>query len=93
MNPLFERGLTDATMSGTYVATAPLSNAEFMRELKVPIGLPAFAWTVRLGALLLMRTHPELALYGRYCVPSRLTDEGFTFEFPTLPEALRDLLR
>jgi NAD dependent epimerase/dehydratase family enzyme len=35
---------------------------------------------------------PELALYGRYVVSQRLEDEGFEFGFPTLPEALKDLI-
>ena len=56
MNRLFERALWDATMTGVYVATSPnpVSNARFMKCLRdtlgVPIGLPAFAWMVRLGA-------------------------------------------
>lgn len=39
-----------------------------------------------------MRTDPELALYGRYVVSRRLREEGFTFTFPDLGPALRDLL-
>ena len=85
-------------MQGAYIVTAPnpVSNAVFMRTLRrvlrQPIGLPAMAWMVRLGAPLVMRTDPELALYGRYCVPKRLTDEGFEFTYPELEPALRDLL-
>ena len=51
--------LDDERMSGAYVATAPnpVSNAVFMRELrrtlKVPIGLPARSWMVRIAAPLL----------------------------------------
>lgn len=99
MNRLFERGLVDPVMTGTYIATAPnsVSNAELMRALRralrMPIGLPAFAWMVRIGAPLVLRTDPELALYGRYCVSTRLADEGFVFSFPRLPEALTDLTR
>lgn len=98
MNRLFERALTDPGMTGAYIATAPspVSNAVFMRELRralrMPIGLPAVAWMVRLGAPLLMRTDPELALYGRYLVSKRLREEGFEFKFPTLGPALDDLL-
>jgi NAD dependent epimerase/dehydratase family enzyme len=58
----------------------------------MPIGLPAPAWLVRLGAPLLLRTDPELAIYGRYVVPQRLLSEEFEFKFPGLEEALADLL-
>ncbi len=97
MNRLFERAMTDTAMSGTYIATAPqpVSNREFMQELRramrMPIGLPALEWMVRLGAPLVLRTDPELALYGRYCVSKRLAEEGFTFEFSTLQSALAEL--
>lgn len=98
MNRLFERSLLDASMRGTYIATAPnpVSQREFMRavrtELRVPIGLPAFEWMVRIGAPFLMRTDPDLALCGRYLVSKRLGEERFAFRFPTLDRALADLL-
>lgn len=97
MNRLFEKALTDESMRGAYVATAPnpVSQRDFMRELRramrMPIGLPAFSWMVRLGAPLLLRTDPELALYGRYLVSRRLREEGFDFEFPVLCAALTNL--
>lgn len=96
MNRLFARAIVDHSMRGAYLATAPnpVPNAEFMRELRralgVPIGLPAFGWMVRLVAPL-MRTDPELALYGRYCMSRRLHEEGFEFVFPELRAALQDL--
>ncbi|MFM8891600.1 MAG: epimerase [Planctomycetia bacterium] len=97
MNRLFERALGDATMQGVYVASSPhpVSNREFMRTLrravpapKLPLGLPAPAWLVRLAGPLVLGTDPELALYGRYVASSRLAREGFAFTYPTLPEAL-----
>ena len=97
MNRLFERALTDAAMQGTYVASAPrpVSQIEFMRELRgavgMPLGLPAFSWMVRIAAPLLLRSDPELALFGRYVIPRRLEEEGFEFRFPQLRRALRDL--
>jgi uncharacterized protein (TIGR01777 family) len=97
MNRAFEWAITNDAPRGPYIASAPnpVSQAEFMRQLRralrVPIGLPAPAPLVRLGAPLLMRTDPELALYGRYCLPERLLHEGFGFEFPTLGPALADL--
>lgn len=98
MNRLMVRSIADASLQGTYLATAPkpVSNADFMRALRralqMPIGLPAASWMVRIGAPLLMRTDPELALYGRYCVSKRLPREGFEFQFPDLQSALTDLL-
>lgn len=97
MNRLFSRAMADAGMSGAYIATAPqpVSNAEFMRELRravgMPLGLPSAAWMVRLGARFVLRTDPDLALYGRYCVSRRLREEGFEFAYPDLPSALREL--
>ena len=98
MNRLFERALTDPEMQGAYIASSPNPVAQeiFMRTLRravgMPIGLPAFSWMVRIGAPLLMRTDPDLALYGRYVVSKRLHDEHFEFRFPELSEALFDLL-
>ncbi|AMV40701.1 epimerase [Planctomyces sp. SH-PL62] len=98
MNRLFERALDDPAMRGAYIASSPepVPQREFMRALRravgVPIGLPAPAWLVRIGAPLVMRTDPELALYGRYVVSKRLEEEGFAFRFPGLDAALADLL-
>ena len=96
MNRVFARAIDDDQMSGAYVATAPnpVSNAEFMRELRralgMPFGLPAMSWMVRAAAPLL-QTDPELALFGRYCVSRRLREAGFNFEFPDVRSALGDL--
>jgi len=98
LNRLFELAVTDPTMNGPYVASAPhpVSQREFMRELRqavgMPLGLPAFPWMVRLGARWLLQTDPELVLYGRYVVSSRLNEAGFGFQFPNLRGALDDLL-
>lgn len=57
-----------------------------MRELRsavgMPIGLPAFSWIVRIASRFLLRTDPELALYGRYVISKRLEEEGFEFQLP-----------
>jgi NAD dependent epimerase/dehydratase family enzyme len=98
MNRLFERALTDPTMKGAYIASSPnpVSQRLFMRELRravgMPFALPAYAWMVRVGATWLLRTDPELALFGRYVVSNRLRDEHFEFRFPELGEALRSIV-
>lgn len=98
MNGLLTRAIEKHSMSGVYIASSPnpVSQRVFMKTLRramsMPIGLPAFAWMVRIGAPLLMKTDPELALYGRYVVSKRLQQEDFEFKFPELPQALANLL-
>lgn len=99
MNRIFAHAILDDQMQGAYIATAPHpeSNAKFMKLLRkslgVPIGLPAPAWMIRLGAPLVLRTDPELALYGRFCVSRRLKEAGFTFLFPDLQSALHNIYK
>lgn len=99
MHRIMQRAIDDESMSGVYVATAPnpVSNREFMKAMRkfsgglggLGVGLPAPAWLVRIGAPLVMRTDPELAIYGRYCVPRRLLAEGLTFQYVDIDAALR----
>jgi uncharacterized protein (TIGR01777 family) len=97
LNRLFARAIGDAAIHGAYIASSPnpVSQRQFMAELRralrMPFGLPAPAWMVRLGAPLLLKTDPDLALYGRYVVSRRLAAEGFEFQFPELRPALTKL--
>jgi len=99
LNRLWEQALVDSSWNGVYIASAPepVSQAEFMRTLRravgMPIGLPAWEWMVRIAAPLLLRTDPELALYGRRVVSQRLADAGFEFQFRSLAPALANLFR
>ena len=99
LNRLFERSLTNSSMQGAYIASSPnpVAQREFMQELRravrMPIGLPAFTWMVRIGARFLFRTDPELALYGRYVISKRLDEEGFEFQLPHVRDALLESLR
>ncbi len=98
LNALSLRAITDETMEGVYIASAPnpVSNEAFMgslrRTMKVPVGLPAPEWITRFGAKHIFKTDPELALYGRYVKSGRLEKEGFEFRFPELDKALEHLL-
>jgi uncharacterized protein (TIGR01777 family) len=97
MSRLIARAIIDDAMKGAYIATAPnpVSYDEFMRTLRrairMPIGLPAAEWMVRFGARYLMRTDPELVLYGRYCVSHRLEKENYEFSFPDIKSAMESL--
>jgi NAD dependent epimerase/dehydratase family enzyme len=67
-----------------------------MRDLRAawgnPIGLPATTWMLELGAIF-MRTETELILKSRRVVSGILTQHGFSFQFPSWPEAAQDLCR
>jgi uncharacterized protein (TIGR01777 family) len=77
-------------------APHPVPNAEFMRTLRaawgIRLGLPSTHWMLELGTFVL-RTETELILKSRRVVPTRLLESGFTFQFPTWPDAAEDLCR
>ena len=77
-------------------APAPVPQAEFMRTLRHaagrPFGLSATSWMMEIAALV-YGTESELMLKSRRVVPTRLVESGFTFNFPTWPEAAAALVR
>ena len=93
-----EAALNRPDLSGTYNACAPnpVNNAEFMRELRGvlrrPWCPPAPEFAVKFVAPRLLGVDPSLALQGQRGVPQRLQKAGFSFAYPTLGPALRDLL-
>lgn len=96
MNHIFRFAIESEGVKGVFNASAPnpVTNAEFMRELRRalhrPWSPPVPAWAVRVGAWL-MGTDPRLALTGCRCTPKRLLEQGFEFGFPSLREALNDI--
>jgi uncharacterized protein (TIGR01777 family) len=74
----------------------PLPNRDFMAALRrasgVPVGLPATAWMLEIGAFFL-RTETELILKSRRVVPRRLVDAGFGFQVPDWNTAATDLVQ
>ncbi|HWY32162.1 MAG TPA: TIGR01777 family oxidoreductase [Candidatus Acidoferrum sp.] len=93
---IFAAAVANEAMAGTYntVAPNPVTNAEFMRELRRalrrPWSPPAPALAVKLGARL-MGTEGSLALVSQRCSAQKITVTGFQFQFPELAPALRDL--
>lgn len=86
-------------MSGAYnlCAPDPVTNADFMRALRHSLIRPwapgAPAWAIKWAARNVMETEPQLILGGRSCVPARLLEQGFVFQFPDLKPALADLVK
>ena len=97
LEEIFLRAVENEAMRGVYNACAPdpVSNADFMRELRAslrrPWSPPAPAWAIRIVAPLAMRTDPSLVLQGQYAVPARLLAEGFRFRAPQVRTALNAL--
>jgi len=99
MNEIIHQAIINDNFNDFYIASAPnpVSNKEFMRELrkklKMPIGIPASAFLARIGAKFVFKTDPELVLYGRYVKSDQLDKMGFKFKYPTLSEALNHLIQ
>ncbi|MDV2581981.1 TIGR01777 family oxidoreductase [Alkalibacillus haloalkaliphilus] len=98
LNKLFHEAIEDERYNGVYNATGPnpVTNKTFMRELRQAMGKgwapPAPTPFVWLGAYTVMRTEPNLALTGRNCVPRKLEEEGFQFQYTNLKETLKELV-
>lgn len=95
---MFVEAIECDDLSGTFNAVAPnpVTNAEFMRELRRvlhrPWSPPAPEFAVRLGARL-MGSEPSLALVSQRCAPERFVAAGFEFQFTELRAALENLCR
>ena len=84
-------------MEGVYNVCAPhpVSNRQFMKSLRKVsghrIGLPAFTWMLKLGALLI-GTETELILKSRWVLPTKLLQAGFIFRYPDVEDAMKDII-
>jgi uncharacterized protein (TIGR01777 family) len=93
---MFAEAIERKELSGTFnaVTPAPVTNREFMRELRRtlhrPWSPPAPKFAVRLGAWL-MDSEPSLALASQCCAPKRFLAAGYEFQFSKLDEALENL--
>lgn len=73
----------------------PVDGVELMRtirrEVGMPFGVPAPRPVLEIGAWLI-RTETELLLKSRWVEPERLALAGFTFAFPQLGDAIRQVV-
>jgi uncharacterized protein (TIGR01777 family) len=99
LNEMFLTAIENEKMNGIYNATGPtpVTNKEFMKALRKSTNRgwspPAPATLVKIGAYVIMRADPSLALTGRNCVPKRLLESGFKFKYTDLEDALEDLVK
>ncbi len=64
----------------------------FRDIMNVKIGLPSPKWLLEIGAVII-KTQTELILKSRWVLPERLVKAGFTFKFPTIDAALKDIIK
>lgn len=73
----------------------PVCNKIFMEKLRhqmhVKVGLPSPVWLLKMGAVFI-KTETELVLKSRWVLPDRLLKEGYTFLYPSLENALINLI-
>ncbi|MBO9594909.1 MAG: TIGR01777 family oxidoreductase [Niabella sp.] len=85
-----------SSLEGIYNTAAPypVLNKQWMQALRARIKpLVYFSspeWLLKLGATLI-GTETELVLKSRWVVPQKLLEAGFTFQYPTVEEALDDI--
>lgn len=88
--------IIDNKMEGriNVVAPQPVQNADFMKVIRqrynMPFGLPIGKILLELGAAII-GTETELVLKSRNVIPARLQQQGFTFTYPKIGQALKDL--
>ena len=91
---LIETALQNETWQGTYNATAP--NPVTMQQLSETLGsvISRPSWLPVPGFVLelLLSDGAKVVLEGQKVLPSRTQTAGFQFTFPTVKEALKDLL-
>jgi len=90
---LFLLSRKDASGSVNCTAPHPVRNRELTKELGQALRRPTFLPSVP-GPLLKMALgeFAQVFLEGQCAVPARLLGLGFDFRFPTLDQALDDLL-
>lgn len=92
---IFSLLLSNREISGPVncVAPNPVRNAEFAKILALTLGRPALLPAVP-GFLLrtLLGEFANVVLKGQRVIPKRLMETGFSFRFPTLQQALEDLI-
>ncbi len=92
---IFSFALENTGLSGPLncVSPNPIRNAEFSKTLAATLGrpillppVPAFVLRIALGEM------AKILLMGQRVVPKKLLESGFSFRYPTLRQALEDLL-
>jgi uncharacterized protein len=92
---MFIKAVEDETMHGVYNATGPYSvtNKELTKQIATVLGKPLFLPPVPSFVMkLLLGEMANLVLYGLNVSSAKIKKTGFAFSYPTLEQALANLL-
>lgn len=70
----------------------PVTNLQFTKALSRVLKRPAFFMVPGLGLKLVYGEVANMLLSGQRCIPGKLLDEGFKFEFEEIEPALTDIV-
>ena len=86
--------VANTELRGPINATAPnpVSNKEFSHQLGKVLTRPALIPVPSLLLKLAMGEMADLLLHGQFVVPNQVLSKQFSFNYPTLPPALENLL-
>jgi NAD dependent epimerase/dehydratase family enzyme len=91
---LYLWALDNPDVQGVLNGTAPnpVTNKSFGQTLGRVLGRPAWVWTPAFALFLLFGEAAAIVVEGQRVVPQRAQQLGFTFRYPELESALREIL-
>ncbi|GAA4649215.1 TIGR01777 family oxidoreductase [Kistimonas scapharcae] len=86
--------LRDSSLSGAFNVTAPhaVTNDQLSQALASTLHRPCLLPMPGLALRMLLGESASLLLSGQRVIPTRVVEHGFSFAFPKLDDALKDLL-
>ena len=89
------QALVNPAFQGPINATAPhpVTNKEFARTLAHLLDRPALVSTPRFAVRLMLGEAADIVLTGQRVLPARAQALGYSYRFPSLREALADVLK
>ena len=91
------QSIKNINSNGSYNISSPnpITNKYFMSVLRKKLhrsfGIPSQKWLLEIGARII-KTETELILKSRFVIPERLLNKGFQFTYPTIEEAIEEII-
>jgi len=94
MCKLIEASIENEKMKGVYNAVSPgiVRNGELSRTIADTLGRPMFLWVPEILMKVAFQERASLVTEGPNVVPKRTLESGFTFDYPTIQTALKQIL-